>query len=188
MTKKILSGALVLAVAVGGILLFRHPAAKVEWTTYDGTLARINLPAGWKVHEKDDEKIRFIDLKSKTKEGGLVFFTLVKHEPTAEIADIGHFIKHSIDGSPKPHPIVVKQTTVGDLAAKEFTTYMPKPFVHNYDATGVDVIHATFTEERNIVFACGKGEICEIVYDVPETKDGNYEDIFRKIVDSIRLK
>lgn len=188
MTKKLLPLIIVLAAAWTIIFFFRHSSPKTGWRTYDGKLARLNLPVGWKTDEYGNGRVQRLDLETKTLDKEFLIFSLAEYFPSSGKTDVEKFVQKSIAGSPQPHPIVVKQTTFGHLPAQEFTTYMPKPFVHNYDPAGVDVINASYTEERNIVFARENGLICEIVYNIPEAGTDDYDAIFRKIVASIQLK
>jgi hypothetical protein len=188
MTRKILSAAVILIVVLAAVLHFKHTVPVTNWTAYDGTLARLDFPAGWKVDEQSDEKARYIGLETKTGNDEFLTFSLTEFLPRSGKTDEERLVKDMIQGSPKPHPIVVKHTSFNKLPAQEFTTYRPAPFTHNYNAAGTDVIHVSYTEERNIFFVRSNGRVCEIFYRLPEKEQADYEEIFKKIVESIQLK
>ncbi len=187
MIKKVIVVGFILVAALAGILFFRHTPLKFDWTSYDGKLARLDLPVGWKTDEYGTDHVRRIDLETKTKDGKSLFFLLAEYLPSSGKTDIEHFVKGSIAESAEPQLIVVKQTSFGRLPAREFSTYMPET-IDLPNAAGVRVFQSSYTEMRHLVFARENGLIYEVAYTLPEKDPGDYDPVFRKIVDSIQFK
>jgi|GEM_PF-1579866 len=187
MTKKTLLAIFVLAVVIAGYYLSHNSAPHVEWTTYDGKLARLDLPTSWKAVEYGDRKAQSLDLNSKTKDEGFFFFSLAEYLPNSGKNDIDGFVKDTIEASAHPHPIVVKQTSFGRFPAQEFSTYTAET-IDPPSGEGVRALQASYVEIRHLVFKRENGLICEVAYALPEKNPAGYDPIFRRVVDSIQLK
>jgi len=159
----------------------------VKWSTYDGNMATLDYPAGGVIDEGENHRAREIHMVFKTSSDEVLSFSLIDYVPTSGIRDAGLFIKNEIHNSPQPDPIVVKQTSFDRFPAQEFTTYIPET-TDNADSSGNRVFRESFMPVRKTVFVCANGDVCEVSYNLPQSDSEDYEPIFKKMTESIRLK
>jgi hypothetical protein len=185
--KRVLLVAAVLSIALAFFLRTRRVAPAEKWTSFNGKMAALEYPLGWKIDEGENHRAREIHMVLTTSHDEVLTFSLIDYLPTSGIRDAGLFVKDDVRQSPQQQSIVVKQTSFGRFPAQKFSTYIPET-TDNVDSTGSRVFQASYTEMKEIIFVRENGDVCEITYALPKSGSEDYEPIFQKIVDSIRLK
>jgi hypothetical protein len=185
--KKIVLTAFIFVVALVLFLRNRRSVPVEKWTVFDGKLATLEYPTGWEVNQGGSRRGRDIHVTFNTSRDEALTFSLIDYSPSSGKRDVESVVKSMIELSPKPRPIVVTPTLLGRFPAQSFSNYLPERTEYLSDS-GDRVFGASYTEIKEIIFMRENGDICEIAYNLPKSGHEDYEPIFQKMIDSIRLK